>query len=287
MNRLAALTYKRWYSTITDSLPRLRWGSFDSQLAFANDLPKAAIDITKCESELLLHLHDDTVDSTTPEFVLGAESKWLGYMSEWRLSSASAPATAGTITLWASIRFHWWVPLRVLPYSRLWILLRYPCLSHPLLGASSMPIVMASVGHILSIYTTLDELSSLNPSWPQLRRIITCGQLLILCQDEGAVPLSDFLRLAQLTFALLEKHAELWPVAGEVLASLKLAVSDIDNSQSPLPRLTLGDELPPRVSASANQAVNHGFGISLESFLTEWQQSPWDALWNVDSALAP
>lgn len=69
-----------------------------------------------------------------------------------------------------------------------------------------------SVISILNIHTEAAFIGKLDPSWPQLKRIITCGQVLVLCCARGEVQQLEGADLFTKLIALLEAHVEFWPV---------------------------------------------------------------------------
>lgn len=89
---------------------------------------------------------------------------------------------------------------------RIRLLLRAPCLSHPTLGASSTPIVARSLSRILHQYASLAANKLFHPCYAQLRRIITCGQLLVLCHTARELGRHEAEELFAVFLALVKEH---------------------------------------------------------------------------------
>jgi hypothetical protein len=64
-------------------------------------------------------------------------------------------------------------------------------------------------------------MGKLDPSWPQLKRILTCGQVLILCCARGEIHALESAGIFTRLFELLESHIALWPIASEALSAYK------------------------------------------------------------------
>lgn len=80
-------------------------------------------------------------------------------------------------------------------------------------------------------------MGKLDPSWPQLKRIITCGQVLIICCVKGEIHALESAGVFSRLIDLLEGHMSLWPIAGEAVMGFKRAAK------------TLGQSLPTRSSS--------------------------------------
>lgn len=103
-------------------------------------------------------------------------------------------------------RHHHPEPIFLLTVCRIRLLLRAPVLSHPTLGASSTPIVARSVARILNTYATISNSTLFHPCYAQLRRIVTCGQLLVLCHTARELSRSEAEELFAMFLALLREH---------------------------------------------------------------------------------
>lgn len=66
-------------------------------------------------------------------------------------------------------------------------------------------------------------MGKLDPSWPQLKRIITCGQVLVICCAKGEIHALESAGVFSRLIDLLEGHVGLWPVAGEAVTGFKRA----------------------------------------------------------------
>jgi hypothetical protein len=72
---------------------------------------------------------------------------------------------------------------RNLLHSRLRCLLHYSLLHSPPYSASSQALLARSVSHIIRGYAKCATDHRYTPSWPDLRRITTCGHLVLLLHD--------------------------------------------------------------------------------------------------------
>lgn len=97
------------------------------------------------------------------------------------------------------------------------ILLHYPrlALGYPL----SNVVVARSVTQILHTYSALAAHGYLNPSWPQLRRITVCGQLVILLCSSGEMGTLEGEQMLGILIELLDGHASLWPIVSSIKAT--------------------------------------------------------------------
>lgn len=85
-------------------------------------------------------------------------------------------------------------------------MLRAPCLSHPTLGASSTPIVARSLSRILHTYASLAASNLFHPCYAQLRRVVTCGQLLVLCYTARELGRNEAEELFAVYISLVKEH---------------------------------------------------------------------------------
>ena len=101
--------------------------------------------------------------------------------------------------------------------TRMRILLHYPriTLGYPL----SNVVVARSVTQILYTYSSLASYGYLNPSWPQLKRITVCGQLLLLLCASGEMSSLECCHLIKILVELLDGHATLWPIVSSIKAT--------------------------------------------------------------------
>jgi hypothetical protein len=90
--------------------------------------------------------------------------------------------------------------------------------------------VTRSAINILNTHSEAAFMGKLDPSWPQLKRIITCGEILVLCCARGEIhPMegeSLFLKLV----ALLEAHIEFWPSVSEAIKGYRDAAAHLGKS---------------------------------------------------------
>lgn len=77
-------------------------------------------------------------------------------------------------------------------------------------------------------------MGKLDPSWPQLKRIITCGQVLIICCAKGEIHALESAGVFSRLIDLLEGHVSLWPIAGEAVTGFRRAAKSLGGSPFPL-----------------------------------------------------
>ncbi|KAL1412130.1 hypothetical protein Q8F55_003131 [Vanrija albida] len=201
-----------WFSTLVDAVPFTRWGEYDYDPAHAGspepNRPGILSRLAVLESELLSQIHSGRVDTTSPEFVLATESRWWPLMRE--CGDERDDGMLALIHPYADIRFNW-----------IRLLLRAGCMSHPTLGASSTPIVARSLSRILHTYASLAATNLFHPCWAQLRRIVTCGQLLILCTTARELGRSEAEELFAVFLALLREHVGKFDFIPEYIAAFE------------------------------------------------------------------
>lgn len=100
-------------------------------------------------------------------------------------------------------------------------MLRFPCLSNPYLAQSSLAILARSVTHIIQSYAASIAIQRFTASWPDLRRIVTCGQLAVLLYDRGELIKPELETLFQTTFSLLSEIRPLCPMAEDATNSFR------------------------------------------------------------------
>jgi hypothetical protein len=71
--------------------------------------------------------------------------------------------------------------------------------------------------HILRIYAELGAVDKLYPAWPQLQRVATCCQILLLATEQGQLHPAESAELVMLGIHTIRSHAFFWPDA-ETLA---------------------------------------------------------------------
>jgi len=84
-------------------------------------------------------------------------------------------------------------------------------------------IAARSLVNIINIHTEAAHVGKLDPSWPQLVRIMSCGQLLILCCARGEIHTLEASDLFIRLIALLEAHVEFWPAVRDAITGYRHA----------------------------------------------------------------
>lgn len=100
-------------------------------------------------------------------------------------------------------------------------MLRFPCLNNSYLAQSSLAILARSVSHILQSYAASTAIQRFTATWPDLRRIVTCGHLAVLLYDQGELIKPELEGLFQTMFSLLHEIRPLCPMASDAAHSFR------------------------------------------------------------------
>jgi hypothetical protein len=84
-------------------------------------------------------------------------------------------------------------------------------------------ILARSLVNIINIHTEAAQAGRLDPSWPQLIRIMTCGQLLVLCCARGELHTLETTAMFSRLVALLGAHITFWPSVQDAITGFRLA----------------------------------------------------------------
>lgn len=179
--------------------------------------------------------HNPRFDVTSDEYVRGKQEEWSAVLAFLRNQKTSGMTRVKHA--WAELRYHWYVKITFLCNSclldRLRILLYYPRLRRTASAsatAEASVFLLRSCSNIIHIHTELSHMGKLDPSWPQLKRIITCGQVLIICCARGEIHALESAGIFSRLFDLLEGHIALWPSASESLGAYKRAAKVLGKS---------------------------------------------------------
>jgi hypothetical protein len=116
--------------------------------------------------------------------------------------------------------------------SRLRILLFYPRLRRSVGAAAEASVfLLRSCSNIIHIHTELSHMGKLDPSWPQLKRIITCGQVLVMCCARGEIHALESAGILSRLIDLLESHTTMWPNAADAVVAYKRAAKALGESR--------------------------------------------------------
>ncbi len=80
-----------------------------------------------------------------------------------------------------------------------------------------------SASKLLSIHHELLAIGQLTPSWPQMKRLSICGQILILSCASGALYPNEAGELFSKLFRLVESHRHIWDSAGHLVDGFRRA----------------------------------------------------------------
>lgn len=93
--------------------------------------------------------------------------------------------------------------------------------------------ITRSVSQILYTYDDLAASYQLNPSWPQVQRLVVCGQLLVLCHEAGELQKRESRTLFHMLVDMLRKHEDTWPICGELALGFVAAAQVFGKSCAP------------------------------------------------------
>lgn len=82
-----------------------------------------------------------------------------------------------------------------------------------------------ALSQILWTYQALSDSQQLGPAWGQIRKIVTCGHLLILCYEQGELHRAEVEPLFGILLNLLDKHRATWPAANHLTIAFCKAAS--------------------------------------------------------------
>ncbi|RSH82936.1 hypothetical protein EHS25_005645 [Saitozyma podzolica] len=105
------------------------------------------------------------------------------------------------------------------------VLLRAPLMFDSLLGLSSLSVVARSSAQILLGYQRLLQSQALSTSWPQMRRTIACGYLLVRCFWRCELQQQEAESLMAVLYELLDHFSGRWPAAHAAILNF-LAIAD-------------------------------------------------------------
>lgn len=83
--------------------------------------------------------------------------------------------------------------------------------------------IARSISQILYTYVDLAAANHLNPSWPQLRRLVVVGQLLILTHEAGELQRRESRTLFRMLIDILGRHEDTWPICSELVLGYSAA----------------------------------------------------------------
>lgn len=170
-------------------------------------------------AKLMADYTDPSVDTTSLQYITATEAQWVPYLRDIRHNNPeSSKAKSG----WAQFRYNW---LRVLLYI--------PHIGHAHYSAQAFGAIVRAVTQIMYTYNDLIAAKQLNTSWPQVKRLVTCGHLLILSYEAGEIHRREAQSLFQMLVDLLDKHKETWPVCTDLIAGFVHAAACFDIEVGP------------------------------------------------------
>lgn len=99
----------RMTAGICDQPSHLQWGEFDIDPLKVTSISDARCRVAIFESQLLRDTYSDDVDTTTPEYVLSTEMRWMPLLKQ--VQSEHSQESPRVLMLWAAVRLNWCVSL--------------------------------------------------------------------------------------------------------------------------------------------------------------------------------
>lgn len=121
-------------------------------------------------------------------------------------------------------------------------------------------ILARSLVNIINIHTEAAQAGRLDPSWPQLVRIMTCGQLLVLCCARGELHTLETTAMFSRLIALLGAHITFWPSVQDAITGFRLAALRFGMSQSRVPADLSDIAIPGTQSKASGGAQSNSIG---------------------------
>jgi hypothetical protein len=235
-----------YYATLCGLPPYFKFGEFDAELrarplddhnqnkelAFGNQ--PLLLRLVLLQSELLKQIHEGTTDTLSTDFVLRFEAKWTNWLDAFIGEQRSTGSRLADN--FCNVHYHWSVvcqadfvgecpradrPRHVLPpRNRDRIMLRSACVSNPLLTVSSLAIIARSATQILLAYRAIYRTRVYNLAWPQLRRVVTCAQLILQCYWRYELQKEEAETAMRIVFELLDTLRARWRSASTARDSL-------------------------------------------------------------------
>jgi hypothetical protein len=107
--------------------------------------------------------------------------------------------------------------------SRIRILLYIPQLSQNDKASDAYAVILRCLSRIFHVYYDIVEIQELNPSWPQVARLVVCGQLLILASHAEELHRREAEHLFKDLIHLLELHRHAWPSCQQLTLGIRAA----------------------------------------------------------------
>jgi hypothetical protein len=124
-------------------------------------------------------------------------------------------------------------------------------------------VLARSLVNIINNHTESAQAGKLDPSWPQLIRIMTCGQLLVLCCARGELHTLEATAMFTRLIALLEAHMAFWPAVQDAItgfrhAALRFGTSRVGHAADFVDVTVAESQLKPRIDSPFDQARPFG-----------------------------
>lgn len=107
------------------------------------------------------------------------------------------------------------------------VLLLTPGIATPAAGSTSLPLLARVASQILSTFAELASLGHLSPAWPQVRQIVACGQLVVVCTASGELHQLEARRLVEILLDLLGRFAHMWPSTVDLVVGFRKAADSL------------------------------------------------------------
>ncbi|GMK58681.1 hypothetical protein CspeluHIS016_0601230 [Cutaneotrichosporon spelunceum] len=242
-------------SSLMDLRPAIRFSEIDvDPTPPVTMFPECLARSSFFTAKLLADYGDPHVDTGSLAYITAAEAAWMPYVREMRHVSYLEAGQRAKLA-WAQFRYNW---LRILLYL--------PHIGHERLAPQAWSTITRAVEQIMYSYSDLISVNQLNPSWPQVQRLVVCGQLLILAHDAGELHRREAQTLFQLLHDLLLKHQDTWPICAELIIGFQAVTREFDLEVGPehsVPFLPVDGAVDPQVDG---WPYAFGFDFDLSTF---------------------
>ncbi|WOO79139.1 putative transporter [Vanrija pseudolonga] len=107
------------------------------------------------------------------------------------------------------------------------VLLLTPGIATPEAGSTSLPLLARVTSQILSTFAELASLGHLSPAWPQVRQIVACGHLVVVCTASGELHQLEARRLVEILLDVLGRFAQVWPSTVDLVVGFRRAADSL------------------------------------------------------------
>ncbi|KAL1410456.1 hypothetical protein Q8F55_004467 [Vanrija albida] len=172
------------------------------------------------QAHFLNHVAAHPEDLASKEYIASTISTWNETLYALRRDKLSTIPRVKRA--WAEVRYSW-----------MQVLLLTPSISSPDAGSTTLPLLARVASQILSTFAELAALGHMSPAWPQVRQIVACGQLVVVCTASGELHQLEARRLMETLLDLLVRFAHVWPSTTELVVSFRKAADSLGLGVTP------------------------------------------------------